>query len=107
MPPKQPKPPHPGDLIKTIRSLASDDKMTFTEHALNERMPERGIELADVLSILRLGDIEGDIEPGKKPGEWKCLVRGRLEWASRDAGVATVVVKKDRLIIITTEWMDK
>lgn len=107
MPPKQPKPPHPGDLIKTIRDLAALGKISFSVHAFDERMGERGIEQGDVLNILRLGDIENAIVPGKRDGEWRCLVRGRLAWAGRDAGIATVVVRKDRLIIVTTEWMDR
>lgn len=102
-----PKPPHPGDLIKIIRDLAERGKLAFTKHALDDRMDDRGIEVGDVLDILRLGDIEGAIKTGAKPGEWRCLVRGRLEWAGRDAGIATVVVRKDRLIIVTTEWMDQ
>lgn len=69
-------------------------------------MPARGIELDDVMAVLRLGDIEGPINAGKGPDEWRCLVRGRLDWTAREAGVATVVVRRDRLIIITVEWMD-
>ena len=103
----QPPQPHPGDLIKVIRALAANGKVSFSRHALDERMDQRGIEISDVLEIFRLGDIEGDIKPGAKQGEWSCLVRGRPEWASRDAGVATVVVSTNRLIVKTTQWMDR
>jgi hypothetical protein len=88
MPPHQPKPPHPGDLIKIIRNLSTAGKLAFSTHAFDERMGERGIEQGDVLNSLRLGDIEGAIVAGKRDGEWPCLVRGRLEWAGRDAGIA-------------------
>jgi len=101
-----PKPPHPGALIKLIRSLAKDGKIAWEYHAEHERMPERGIDFADVLEVFRLGDIEGDITPGKKQGEWKCTVVGKLQWTTREAGVVTVVAKKSRLIVVTTEWMD-
>lgn len=104
---KQPLPPHPGDLIKIIRQLRASGKLSFSVHAFDERMGERSIEIDDVHEVLRLGDVEGKIKPGENPGEWRCLVRGRLEWASRDAGVVTVVVRTDRLIIVTTEWMDR
>jgi hypothetical protein len=56
--------------------------------------------------VLRRGDILGEITPGNRAGEWRCLVVGPLEWSSREAGVATVVVRRDRLIVITVEWMD-
>jgi len=106
MPVRQPRPPHPGDLIKTVRSLAGQGRVTYTAHAAGERMRERGIEVDDVLEVLRRGDILGDVTPGRRSGEWRCLVVGSLEWTRREAGVATVVVRKDRLIIITVEWMD-
>lgn len=93
-------------MIKTIRLLAEQGRVSFTGHALNERMVERGIRLRDVRQVLMRGDIEGDIMPGRKTGEWKCLVVGRLDWTPREAGVATVVVRNDRLIIITVEWVD-
>jgi hypothetical protein len=107
MPTTPVKPPHPGNLIKIIRDLAAQGKVDLTSHAADERMDERGISLADVLQIFRLGDIKGAIVPGNRADEWKCLVRGRLAWVTRDAGVATVVVRKDRLIVVTTEWMDR
>jgi hypothetical protein len=69
-------------------------------------MEERGFEIDDVYEVLARGDIPGTIEPGKELGEWKCLVVGRLEWTSREAGVATVVIRRERLVVITVEWMD-
>ena len=67
MPPQQPKPPHRSSLIKVIRTLAAQDNITFSSHAFDGRMGpgNRGIEINDVLSIFRLGDIEGEIRPGK------------------------------------------
>jgi hypothetical protein len=102
----RPQPPRRGDLIKIIRLLAGQGKLGFTAHALEERMDERGIGMNDVLQVLTRGDIVGDIMTGKRADERKCLVVGRLGWTSREAGVATVVVRKDRLIIVTVEWMD-
>ena len=103
---KRAQPPHAGDLIRLIRQLAAADKISWSDHAFDERSHERGIELHDVIEVLRLGDIEGEIVPGKKAGEWRCLVVGKLRWTSREAGIATVVVRKDRLIVVTVEWMD-
>ena len=69
MPTHRPRPPHPGDLIRTIRLLVGQDKVTYTAHAAEERMQERGIGVDDVLEVFGRGDILGDIVPGTKPGE--------------------------------------
>jgi hypothetical protein len=69
-------------------------------------MDERGIRPGDVQQVLRQGDIDGGIAPRTNATEWKCLVVGRLNWTPREAGVATIVVRKDYLIVVTVEWMD-
>jgi hypothetical protein len=100
------KPPHPGRLIATIRKLAAAGAYSFSDHAIDERMIERGFDAEDVLKIMALGDIQGPVSRGKKPGEWKCLVVGLLPWTPREAGVVTVVIREERLIFVTVEWMD-
>jgi hypothetical protein len=101
------KPPRPGVLIQLIRQLAADGKVAWSDHAFDERSTERSIRPLDALNVLRFGDIEGKIVAGKKPGEWRCLVRRPVGWSPREVGVATVVMRKDRLLIVTVEWMDR
>ena len=82
MPVRQPRPPHPGDLIKTVRSLAGQGRVTYTAHAAGERMRERGIEVDDVLKVLRRGDILGDVTPGRRANGdawWSAHLNGRDE----------------------------
>jgi hypothetical protein len=100
------KPPHPGGLMATIRRLAAAGAHSFSQHAFDECMVERGSDLDDVLKIIDLGNIEGPIAAGRRVGEWKCTVVGKLAWTSREAGVVTVVVRDSRLIFVTVEWMD-
>lgn len=100
------RPPHPGDLIKVIRALAQAGKIKFSRHVLDERMPERGFDIDDVQTILTKGMIEGDVTPGKRPNEWKCLVVDKLPGNSRETGVATVVARGEFLIVATVEWID-
>ena len=102
--PKQP--PHPGTLIKLIRQLARDGKISWSKHARDERMNERNLDIFDALEVIRIGDIDGAIVPGKKSGEWRCVVVGRLRWTAREAGVVTVVIRDERIIVATVEWMD-
>ena len=59
-----------------------------------------------MLTVLRLGTIDGPVQAGNRPGEWQCLVVAKVAPGSRDVGVATVVVQQQRLIIKTVEWID-
>lgn len=68
-------------------------------------MDERDITTLDALRVLAMGDIVGDITAGNYPGEWKCKVVERRKGA-RDIGVATIVVKEQRIFIKTVEWED-
>lgn len=101
------KPPHPGDLIKVVRKLAEDGAVSFSEHAFDERGPERGIDIPDALRVLKNGMIKGDVLPGVNPGEWKCKVVDRAEGSSHWIGVPVVVVGTRRLYVLTVEWEDK
>lgn len=98
-------PPRPGVLIALIRKLVAQGEVRFAEHA-DEREDERGIDDDDALKVIELGDIEGEIKPGKKPGEWRCCIVGRPMWAERDIGVVTVVIRGREVLIVTVEWMD-
>lgn len=102
-----PKPPHPSKLMPTIRRLTREGEVYPTEHVLNERMPERDISLADLYYVLEFGEIVGDVSEGDEPGEWKCLVVGKLDWTNRECGAVTVVSNGTELIIVTVEWMDR
>jgi hypothetical protein len=102
-----PRAPHPGDLMKVIRRLANAGAVGFSYHAFAERSEERGIDMPDALTVLREGMIRDPIVAGRSPGEWKCKVVDKLEGSSRWIGVATVVIRNERLFILTVEWEDK
>lgn len=103
-PPAQPGPPNPGHLTEVIRRLAADRDPTFTDHAL-ERIDQRGLSIEEVHRVLKTGDVTGAITAGKRAGEWRCLVVGRVATSPREAGVVTVV-RGEQLIVITAEWID-
>ena len=96
----------PGSLMATIRRLAVSGAYSFSRHAFEERMVERGFDIDDVLKIVALGDIQGTIVAGRRAGEGRCTVVGKLPWTSREAGLVTVVLRESRLIFVTVEWMD-
>lgn len=98
-------PPHPGVLLGRIRAIARDTaRVIVTDHAA-ERMEERDIPDVDLFRILRDGHIVGEVEPGRRDGDWIAKVVFRVR-GSRDAGVVTVVLATDRLVIKTVEWED-
>ena len=91
-----------------IKRLAHAGCYSFRYHA-DEREDERTIDDADVLRALTRGHIpdRNTIVPGRRAGEWKCAVESSLPWTPRTLGVVTVVIRKERLLIITVEWMDR
>ncbi len=97
--------PRPQSLLATVRRLALDSKNVFFSSHATDRMDERGITTLDVLRVLRVGDIVGEIEAGKGTGEWKCKIVERRRRA-REIGVATVVMWESKLLIKTVEWED-
>lgn len=87
-----------------VRAIAADSaNVLFTDHA-QERMEARGFADFDVLRILRTGFV--DDEPvAARGGEWKCKVLKKMS-GERIAGVVTIIMVKDRLLVKTVEWED-
>ena len=97
--------PRPGDLMKAIRLLSKDSgKVFFGKHA-RERMAGRGFSDRDALYVLGIGEIKGEITPGKQSGEWKCKIVAKLR-GSREAGVVTIVLNLSQVFVKTVEWED-
>jgi hypothetical protein len=99
------KPPHPGVLMKRIRDLATAGAYSWNKHVFKRR-DERDIDIHDIRDVLCFGEIEGAIVPGVNPGEWKCKVTARPDQTSRRLGVVTVVIRNERLFLVTVEWED-
>jgi hypothetical protein len=80
------KAPQPADLMKVIRRLVEQQRITYTRHAFEVRMPKRGFDPGDVEKVLSRGSIEGKISAGRAVGEWQCLMVAKLELRGRDVG---------------------
>jgi len=99
-----------ADLEKTIRALALDSRKVrwrvarYETHA-SSRMDWRDITDRMMFEVLRTGYIKGDIEPGRRPGEWKAKMAKQMK-GRREVGVVTIVIDNDRLFIKTVEWED-
>ena len=57
------------------------------------------------VEVLRKGDVKGDIEAGKNPGEWKVKVVKQIK-GRREIGVIVLIMRQSRLFIKTVEWED-
>lgn len=85
-------------------ALAGDgSNIRLTQHA-RLRMQERGIDLVDVLEILRKGFV--DERPVlNENGNWQCLIERELI-IGRTAACVTIVLRGDRLKVRTVMWRD-
>lgn len=102
---RQSVPPRVERILAIVRSLAEhSERVILTTHA-QERMLERGIFDVDVFRALRAGRVSGPVKPARNPDEWKCKIVNKIK-GSREVGVVTIVVKAERLIILTVEWED-
>jgi hypothetical protein len=81
------KPPHPGELIKQIRKLATEGRFSYGTHVFD-------------------GMIKGEIKPGVNPGEWICKVVDQADGSSRWIGVV-VATTDSWLFMMTVEWEDR
>lgn len=100
------EPPRTYQLIEIIRSLAASSRLVLLDHA-EERMYERDIDMNDIMTVLRIGEIVGPVEPGRQADEWQCKVTASPDLnAGREIGVVTIVMSASRLLIKTVEWED-
>ena len=103
------RPPEGRDLIVQIRLIAADTGQVFFSAHAREQLVARSVTDRDVLRGFRIGDIVGDVSPGKSPGEWTCeiIFPSDEDTGSRDLGVITIVQDGERLFIKTVMWKDR
>ena len=99
--------PRPREFLATIRRLAAVRAIRYSFHAEEERMLERDFDTEDVIETLEKGELKGDIEPGKQPGEWKAKLIHQPFGTRRWMGVVTVIIRNEYIRIVTTEWEDR
>jgi len=85
---------------------AKSENVLFTDHALNQ-MELREIFDGDILTIYRseASSIKGEVNRGKNNGEYHCKVVRRIR-GEREAGIATIILPNDKLLVLTVEWED-
>lgn len=99
------KPPHPSVLAAQIWRLAKEGAFSWGPHVFDRR-DERDIDINDAKEVLIFGEIQGPIEAGVNPGEWKCKMVAKVDKSSRRMGVAVIVIRNEHLFLKTVEWED-
>ena len=95
----------PAIAQRVIRRLAqSTDRILWTAH-IRQRMRERGIFEAMVLSTLRQGYVEDEPVSVKGRDEWRAKIVSRQP-EGRSVGIVVVVTSSESLILITAERED-
>lgn len=89
---------------RLIRERSKETKRVQIIGHPEDRSETRDILLPDVFRILREGQV---VDPPVKNenGDWEAVIRRRMR-GTRDAGVATIVLREDKLIVKTVMWID-
>jgi len=98
----RPRPEKLSDLIQALALTTSN--IVWGTHALR-RMAERDITDRVAVDVLRTGSVQGPIEPGSNPGEWKVKMVKEVK-GQRKVGVVVITIRNSRLFVKTTEWED-
>ena len=95
----------PHVFLRLVYELAEDSKnIAWSAHS-RDRFTERDITIRMAVSVLRNGQIRGDIIPGKHAGEWKAKMCFPIP-GRREVGVAMILIKEKRIFVKTVEWED-
>lgn len=95
----------PHVFLRIVRGLAQDSRNISWSAHTRERFAQRDITNRMAVTVLRNGQIRGDIVPGKHAGEWKAKLFFPIP-GRREVGVAMILVKESKIFVKTVEWED-
>lgn len=97
----------PHQFAARVRFLATEDtrSIKLSRHA-RERCAERDIVVREVFDALRLGELDGPLEQGEKPGEWKGLMRHRLP-GRNEVVVVALLIRDESVLVKTVYWVSE
>lgn len=96
--------------MAAVRRLSQERRVSYIDHGefrLETRFVEMGRDVFDMHYVLENGVLVGNVEAGKRKGEWKGKMVAPLEGTTRKMGVVPIVVQEKRLLIKTVEWEDR
>lgn len=98
--------PRPEELVKAIRRMVKEGKYSFAMSDDDEKIAGGALNVVEGLSVLKFGEIDGPIVAGESAGEWKCQLITSLELRSSYVAAETVVVRQERVIVLSAKWID-
>ncbi|MBP9999423.1 MAG: DUF4258 domain-containing protein [Proteobacteria bacterium] len=92
----------PTDATNKIREIAMDsDNIIITNHTI-ERMQERDFSMRDLLELLRNGYVDQEPEYNAEKQEYKYKIARVVD--TRTAAAITIIMKNEKLLVITIMW---
>jgi hypothetical protein len=98
--------PRPEELAETIRMLVKQGKYAFSMSSDDEKIVGGDLDIVQGVEVLETGEIDGPITPGDNAGEWKCRLVTSLELRSSYVAAETLVVRRERLIVLIAKWIE-
>lgn len=96
-----PIPLTPAEAIQRILEILREGEVQPTWHCRQERMPQRGVVMADVLHVLQYGQIRRAAEWDEHYGDWKYRVEGEDIEGDELTAVTVIISAAMRLVIVT------
>lgn len=91
----------PEEAKRRILEILQEGEVQPTWHCRNERMPERGVTMRDVLHVLQAGEIRRAAEWDARHNDWKYRVEGEDVEGAELIAVTIIVAEAMRLVIVT------
>lgn len=102
------QPPRIECITAIVRSIAEHSHLVRWGGHVKERMSERGIDTQDLFTVLRKGDVKGEVSAGTRSNEWHCKLTYACDYpdSNREIGVVVLVQNSERIFVKTVEWED-
>ena len=96
----RPTPLSPAKAKELIDIYLKDGSIELTDHCKYDSMPDRNVEMEDILNVLSTGSVENP-EWDENHSNWQYRVTGKDLEGDKLTAVTVIIQKKATLLIIT------
>ena len=86
---------------RLILEILQDGEIQPSRHCRLEKMPERGVQMADIRHALTTGEIKRAAEWDNEHSSWKYRVEGEDTEGDELTAITVIVTEAMRLVIVT------